>query len=59
MQNSPDIRLVQIAAPADEEVLSPESFVFVALMSVEEGPNKASFIAIAITDAPKEGEEQG
>lgn len=27
------------------EVLSPESHVFVALMSVEEGPNKAVFLA--------------
>ncbi|MFN3875394.1 MAG: hypothetical protein ACK4L7_05745 [Flavobacteriales bacterium] len=31
---------------ADGEVLSPESHVFVALMSVEEGPNKASFMPL-------------
>ena len=31
----------------EEAVLSPESYVFVALMSVEEGPNKASFIVLA------------
>ncbi len=31
-----------------DDVLSPESYVFVALMSVEEGPNKASFLPIPV-----------
>ncbi len=35
-----------VTALAEDEVLSPESYVFVALMSVEEGPNKASFLRL-------------
>lgn len=34
-----------IAAEVDD-VLSPESYVYVALMSVEEGPNKAGFLQV-------------
>ena len=42
-----DILFAQAPAlVAEEAVLSPESYVFVALMSVEEGPNKASFIVV-------------
>ncbi|MFZ1693000.1 MAG: hypothetical protein WAT74_07385 [Flavobacteriales bacterium] len=47
MKQVPDIRFED--APvlvAEEAVLSPESCVFVALMSVEEGPNKASFMVV-------------
>lgn len=47
MKNVPEILFKE--APvlvAEEAVLSPESYVFVALMSVEEGPNKASFIVV-------------
>lgn len=40
--------LIELGVPdrpaSDGEVLSPESHVFVALMSVEEGPNKAVFL---------------
>lgn len=36
---------------AEEAVLSPESYVFVALMSVEEGPNKASFLPLPLIGA--------
>ncbi|MBX2977678.1 MAG: hypothetical protein KF905_00155 [Flavobacteriales bacterium] len=46
MKNVPEILFKE--APvlvAEESVLSPESYVFVALMSVEEGLNKASFLA--------------
>ncbi|HRD53239.1 MAG TPA: hypothetical protein PKY96_11390 [Flavobacteriales bacterium] len=48
--------------PVNEEVLSPESFVFVALMSVEEGPNKASFLPVAsllLTDVHEGGAVPG
>jgi hypothetical protein len=42
------LQLIELVVPdrfaADGEVLSPESHVFVALMSVEEGPNKAVFL---------------
>ena len=47
MKQVPDILFDE--APvllAEEAVLSPESYVFVALMSVEEGPNKASFLVL-------------
>lgn len=47
MQNATDIRSIGNAAPHGEEVLSPESYVFVALMSVEEGPNKAGSIELS------------
>lgn len=47
MKQVPDILLKEAPAlVAEEAVLSPESYVFVALMSVEEGPNKASFIVV-------------
>lgn len=47
MQDHRSLTEVQlITVRMDDEVLSPESYVFVALMSVEEGPNKASFLAI-------------
>lgn len=47
MQASKDILLSE-AVDAVElcEVLSPESYVYVALSSVEEGPNKAVFLAL-------------
>jgi len=35
-----------VPAIVEDEILSPESYVFVALMSVEEGPNKASFLRL-------------
>ena len=54
------LQLVQFALPAPEpgEVLSPESHVFVALMSVEEGPNKAVMLGVAHA-APAQGAQQG
>jgi hypothetical protein len=44
MQGAPDINTIM--THAEDEILSPESYVFVALMSVEEGPNKASFLVL-------------
>lgn len=42
------LQLIELVVPdlfdSDGSVLSPESHVFVALMSVEEGPNKAVFL---------------
>lgn len=42
------LQLIELVVPdrlaSEGEVLSPESHVFVALMSVEEGPNKAVFL---------------
>jgi hypothetical protein len=38
---SPFITLVE------DDILSPESYVFVALMSIEEGPNKATFLRMS------------
>ena len=35
-----------ISTQPELEFLSPESYVYVALMSVEEGPNKANFIVV-------------
>ena len=54
MKHVPDILFADAPAlVAEEAILSPESYVFVALMSlpdrqagVEEGPNKASFIVV-------------
>lgn len=42
MQGAPETS--PVTTLVEDEVLSPESYVFVALMSVEEGPNKASFL---------------
>jgi hypothetical protein len=44
MQALPDAS--PFIAFSEDEVLSPESYVYVALMSVEEGPNKASFLRL-------------
>lgn len=45
------LRLIELIVPdrfaSESEVLSPESHVFVALMSVEEGPNKAVMLGMA------------
>ncbi|MCW5898982.1 MAG: hypothetical protein KIT10_06905 [Flavobacteriales bacterium] len=47
MQAPKDILLAEAVDAVElSEVLSPESHVFVALMSVEEGPNKASFLPV-------------
>lgn len=47
MKQVPDFLLKETPALVGEEaILSPESYVFVALMSVEEGPNKATFIVV-------------
>jgi hypothetical protein len=46
-ETSPFIALVE------DDILSPESYVFVALMSIEEGPNKASFLRMSRTDVPE------
>jgi hypothetical protein len=46
MNSATGFRSVDNEVPGEGEVLSPESYVFVALMSVEEGPNKASFLQV-------------
>lgn len=57
------LQLVRFPVPAPDagEVLSPESHVFVALMSVEEGPNKAVMLGVrpltATAGAPPEPSE--
>lgn len=51
MQGIPGIS--PVIAFVEDEILSPESYVFVALMSVEEGPNKASFLRVFRTDVPE------
>jgi|GEM_PF-6361105 len=43
----------RVIAMIEDEILSPESYVFVALMSVEEGPNRASFLRLFRTAIPE------
>ena len=43
-------RVVPDRLASDGEVLSPESHVFVALMSVEEGPNRAVMLGVGKDD---------
>ncbi|MEX1131762.1 MAG: hypothetical protein WEC15_00930 [Flavobacteriales bacterium] len=51
MQRIPET--TPVTAIVEDEILSPESYVFVALMSVEEGPNKASFLRLTRTAVPE------
>lgn len=51
MQGLPEVSPVSVLV--EDEILSPESYVFVALMSIEEGPNKASFLRMSRANVPE------